>query len=255
MPASTRRSFFTQATALLPLSRAAFAKEPLTHNNLGVQLYTVRNVIEKDPAATLKAIQDIGYAEVEATYGNLDKIWPALKETSLKPVSVHVDTDIFMQGGSTSTLHKDVGVHMHADRLQTRFLESGPNLIKISVGRFHFGVADVLYRFQSSGRIFLNDIAHRVELNAQIIVCEWFFCERCAAQWQQRCCLSAETTSGGCWHALYTTGPAQGGAPPIHLSKMPAGRSVVPAITWKRPTRQSLAARSASSARSRSPKI
>jgi sugar phosphate isomerase/epimerase len=100
MPASTRRSFFTQATALLPLSRAAFAKEPLTHNNLGVQLYTVRNVIEKDPAATLKAIQDIGYAEVEATYGNLDKIWPALKETSLKPVSVHVDTDIFMQGGS-----------------------------------------------------------------------------------------------------------------------------------------------------------
>ncbi|HEX3681180.1 MAG TPA: TIM barrel protein [Bryobacteraceae bacterium] len=100
MPASTRRSFVTQAAALLPLSRAAFAKEPLTHNNLGVQLYTVRNVIEKDPAATLKAIQEIGYTEVEATYGNLDKIWSALKETSLKPVSIHVDTDIFMQGGS-----------------------------------------------------------------------------------------------------------------------------------------------------------
>lgn len=100
MPAPTRRSFVAQAAALLPLSRAAFAKEPLTHDNLGVQLYTVRNVIEKDPAATLKAIQDIGYTEVEATYDNLDKIWSALKETSLKPVSIHVNTDIFMQGGS-----------------------------------------------------------------------------------------------------------------------------------------------------------
>ena len=85
---------------MLPLSRRIFAKEPLTRNNLGVQLYTVRNVIEKDPAATLKSIQDIGYTEVEATYGNLDKIWSALKATSLKPVSVHGETDVFLQGGS-----------------------------------------------------------------------------------------------------------------------------------------------------------
>jgi len=97
---STRRTFVAQATALLPLSRAVFGKEPLTHSNLGVQLYTVRKVIEKDPAATLKAIQDIGYSEVEATYGNLDKIWPALKETSLKPVSVHGDTAVLLAGGS-----------------------------------------------------------------------------------------------------------------------------------------------------------
>lgn len=99
MPAQTRRTFVAEAAALLPLSRAVFAKEPLTHENLGVQLYTVRNVIEKDPAATLKAIQDIGYREVEAIYASLDKIWPALKQTSLKPVSVHVDTKIFMDGG------------------------------------------------------------------------------------------------------------------------------------------------------------
>lgn len=100
MPAHSRRAFVVQAAALLPLSRAVFAKEPLTHNNLGVQLYTVRNVIQKDPAATLKAIQDIGYAEVEATYDSLDKIWSALQQTSLKPVSIHVDTAIFMEGGS-----------------------------------------------------------------------------------------------------------------------------------------------------------
>jgi sugar phosphate isomerase/epimerase len=100
MSPTSRRTFVAQAAALLPLSRAAFAREPLTRNNLGVQLYTVRNVIEKDPAATLKAIQDIGYREVEAIYDSLDKIWSALKETNLKPVSVHVDTAIFMQGGA-----------------------------------------------------------------------------------------------------------------------------------------------------------
>jgi sugar phosphate isomerase/epimerase len=100
MSGQSRRSFVTQAAALLPLSRAVFAKEPLTRNNLGVELYTVRSVIEKDPAGTLKAIQDIGYAEVEAIYASLDKIWSALKETSLKPVSVHVDTAIFMEGGA-----------------------------------------------------------------------------------------------------------------------------------------------------------
>jgi sugar phosphate isomerase/epimerase len=100
MSPTSRRTFVAQAAALLPLSRAAFAKDPLTRNDLGVQLYTVRNVIEKNPAATLKAIQDIGYREVEVVYASLEKIWPALKETNLKPVSVHVDTKIFMQGGA-----------------------------------------------------------------------------------------------------------------------------------------------------------
>lgn len=100
MSRPSRRTFVAQAAALFPLSRAVFAREALMHSNLGVQLYTVRNVIEKDPAATLKAIQDIGYTEVEAIYASLDKIWSALKETNLKAVSVHVDTAIFMQGGS-----------------------------------------------------------------------------------------------------------------------------------------------------------
>lgn len=99
MSSSSRRSFVAQAAALLPLSRTLFARDPLTRSNLGVQLYTVRNVIEKDPAATLKAIQDIGYAQVEATYDSLDKIWPALQQTNLKAVSVHGNTADFMEGG------------------------------------------------------------------------------------------------------------------------------------------------------------
>jgi sugar phosphate isomerase/epimerase len=74
--------------------------DALTASNLGVQLYTVRSIIEANPAKVLKAIQDIGYREVEATYANLDKIWAALKETTLKPVSIHLDTALFFEGGA-----------------------------------------------------------------------------------------------------------------------------------------------------------
>lgn len=82
------------------MAKALFAYESFRASNLGVQLYTVRNVIGKDPAATLQAIQKIGYTEIEGIYATLDEIWPALKQTSLQPVSVHIDESIFMKGGS-----------------------------------------------------------------------------------------------------------------------------------------------------------
>jgi sugar phosphate isomerase/epimerase len=100
MSGISRRMFVGQTAAALPLSQVLFGKAALSDSNLGVELYTVRNVIEKDPAATLKAIEAIGYREVEAIYASLDKIWDALKQTKLKPVSVHADTAIFMAGGS-----------------------------------------------------------------------------------------------------------------------------------------------------------
>ena len=96
----SRRNFVVRSAALLPAAKVLLGRDALTAANLGVQLYTVRNTIGANPAAVLKAIQDIGYREVEATYGNLNEIWPALKETQLKPVSVHVDTAIFFEGGA-----------------------------------------------------------------------------------------------------------------------------------------------------------
>jgi sugar phosphate isomerase/epimerase len=96
----SRRNFVVRTASLLPAAQALMAREPLRASNLGVQLYTVRDTITKDPAGVLKAIQQIGYDEVEAVYASLDTIWPALKETKLKPISVHVDTAIFMEGGS-----------------------------------------------------------------------------------------------------------------------------------------------------------
>lgn len=71
------------------------AKAPAT---IGVQLYTVRNQIGQDPAATLKAIADIGYKEVEVIRTTLDKVGPLAKQDGLAPVSIHVDIPLIMTG-------------------------------------------------------------------------------------------------------------------------------------------------------------
>ena len=62
--------------------------------NLGVQLYTVRTQIDSNAEATLKAIADLGYKEVEVGRGTLAKVGPLARGLGLAPISVHVDTPI-----------------------------------------------------------------------------------------------------------------------------------------------------------------
>jgi sugar phosphate isomerase/epimerase len=57
----------------------------------GVQLYTVRDQMRTDPAATLKAIADIGYRELEILQGTLSTIAPLAKKLGLTMVSSHLD--------------------------------------------------------------------------------------------------------------------------------------------------------------------
>ena len=108
MSRSSRRAFVAGSAALIPMARAVFGRESLRDSNLGVQLYTVRSVIDKDPGTILREIKEIGYTEVEATYADLDQIGPALKDSGLRPVSVHIDLKIFQQGGGAldSALNK-----------------------------------------------------------------------------------------------------------------------------------------------------
>ena len=93
MSALSRRAFVAQAAALLPASKIALAMEKLKKSNLGVQLYTVRNIIEQDPAKVLGEIHDIGYTEIEATSDTLTKAWSAVENSKMKPVSVHLNLD------------------------------------------------------------------------------------------------------------------------------------------------------------------
>ncbi len=81
--------------ALLAGAASASLLPAKTLKTIGVQLYTVRSIIEKNTLETLQAIEQAGYREVEATWGNLDKIWPSLLQTKLKPVSLHLDTAMF----------------------------------------------------------------------------------------------------------------------------------------------------------------
>jgi sugar phosphate isomerase/epimerase len=57
----------------------------------GVQLYTVRDQMRTDPAATLKAIADIGYRELEILQGTLSTVAPLAKKLGLTMVSAHLD--------------------------------------------------------------------------------------------------------------------------------------------------------------------
>ena len=84
----SRRSFVAACAVLAAKAR--------TLKVIGVQLYTVRSVLPQKPLETLKAIDQIGYREVEVVAASLDKIWDSLKQTSLKPVSLHLDTALFM---------------------------------------------------------------------------------------------------------------------------------------------------------------
>lgn len=62
---------------------------------VGVQLYTLRNIINEKPLEVLQALERIGFRECEVIQGNMDKIWDSLRQTRLKPVSLHLDTAMF----------------------------------------------------------------------------------------------------------------------------------------------------------------
>lgn len=91
LTANTRRNFLVRSAALASLSSALRA-DPLRRSNLGVELYTVRELLPKDPAGVLKQIKEMGYTEVEATdYGDSDQLWKALGSSGLKAASVHMN--------------------------------------------------------------------------------------------------------------------------------------------------------------------
>lgn len=86
----TRRELMMAAgAAALPLQAAKLKA-------IGAQLYTLRAVLPQKPLETLKALEALGYTEVEAVAGDLPKIWDALKHTRMKPVSVHLDAGAFL---------------------------------------------------------------------------------------------------------------------------------------------------------------
>ncbi|GAB4413062.1 MAG: sugar phosphate isomerase/epimerase [Bryobacter sp.] len=79
----------------LAATASAVALSAKTLKTFGAQLYTLRSIIDAQPLDTLRALEGQGYREAEVIRGNMAKIWDALKQTQLKPVSLHVDTSYF----------------------------------------------------------------------------------------------------------------------------------------------------------------
>src|ERR1700759_4535342 len=72
---SSRRKFITQGALTVAgislLKSKAFSKPFASDHIVGIQLYTVRDDMKKDPVATLKQLSSIGYTHVEhAGYNN-----------------------------------------------------------------------------------------------------------------------------------------------------------------------------------------
>ncbi len=89
---------------------AAFAAVPALAKDrfaAGVQLYTVRDLVEKHPLQTLQAISDIGYREVEMLRNQVKTLAPLLKDTNLKPVSLHFETPL-LTGNWAAWQHADM---------------------------------------------------------------------------------------------------------------------------------------------------
>jgi len=93
--AMSRRAMLRATASLMASTTLASAAQKHALKTIGVQLYTVRDVLPQHPLETLQAIDAIGYRQVEITLSPDRPIWNELRQTKLKPISAHVSTDLF----------------------------------------------------------------------------------------------------------------------------------------------------------------
>jgi len=94
---TTRRSFLKTSAVLSAGLLAAPSLFAYDKKYIGLQLYTVRDHIAKDPAATLAKVAQVGYNSVEGTYSNIGQFNGAdakvfsglLKQNGLSMFSCH----------------------------------------------------------------------------------------------------------------------------------------------------------------------
>ena len=114
----SRRQFLTLTGALLgsTLVGASMAAQLRTLNKIGIQLYTLRDQMEKSVPATLRALAELGYNEVEfAGYFNHNpaQIRNLLKDNGLAAPSAHLPIDeLKEQLHQTLDMAQEIG-HQH----------------------------------------------------------------------------------------------------------------------------------------------
>jgi hypothetical protein len=86
MPLISRRHFLA-ASAAAPLA-GAFSKP------INLQLYTLRNILPKNPRGVLTEVAKIGYQSVEPGRAALAELSPICRELKLTTPSVHLETPL-----------------------------------------------------------------------------------------------------------------------------------------------------------------
>jgi sugar phosphate isomerase/epimerase len=99
-----RRQWLASSAAFLSSTRLLKGGGVNLKGPLGVELYTVRNVIDADPDGVLKRIAGIGYTEAEPGRAALEKLAPLLEKYKLKPVSCHIEQELVVGGKVAVTL-------------------------------------------------------------------------------------------------------------------------------------------------------
>jgi len=90
----SRRAVLRAGALAIPAS-FAFPAQEHGLKTIGVQLYTVRDVLPKRPLEVLKEIEAIGYREVETTFSPDHPIWRDVRKAKLKAVSEHLSPALF----------------------------------------------------------------------------------------------------------------------------------------------------------------
>ena len=100
----TRRKFLKQASAAaivasLPQSLMACTESNSRIKKFGLQLYTLRDVLEKDPVGILKQVSEMGYKQIESYEGPKGIFWgmtnlefkKLMDDLDMKIISSHTD--------------------------------------------------------------------------------------------------------------------------------------------------------------------
>lgn len=114
-----RRTFFQSSSAALVVGCAGL-RVPLLHATplglpLGLQLYSVRDLLPRDFPGTLRQIAALGYQEVEAAgyfHRSVNEVRSALHEANLRLPSAHyAHDDLSRDYDRILEFNKEIGVH------------------------------------------------------------------------------------------------------------------------------------------------
>jgi sugar phosphate isomerase/epimerase len=97
MPTNLTRRVWLKTAAVAAGATTIPILEGAPPRPLGVQLYTVRNILMKEPDRVFKTIADTGYIEVEGGRADLIQLAPKIKQYGLKAISCHIETPLITQ--------------------------------------------------------------------------------------------------------------------------------------------------------------